>query len=83
MGDHALRLTKAFYGKGSTLSLAQKSLRLNGRPTRAPLDSLGEKRISIMLGAAVIEYFKTMADEQIVNQVRHVGSGELASYKIE
>jgi len=68
---------------------------------RAQLDSFGKKRISIMLDAVVIEYFKTMAGErgyqtlindalrktmageQMVNQVRHVVREELAAYKIK
>ena len=65
------------------MSLAKKSLRLNGRPTRTHLDSLGKQRISIMLGAALIEFFKTMADEQMVNQARHEVREELASYEFK
>ena len=100
--DEAPRLTKAFFDKGANLVNGKKISKAEWQiAARAHLDSLGKKRISIMLDAAVIEYFKSMAGErgyqtlindalrktvageQMVNQVRHVVREELAAYKLK
>ena len=82
--DDAPRLTKAFFDKGEHLIAGKKVTKAEWQvAARAHLDSLGKKRISIMLDAVVIDYFKTMAGEHMVNQVRHVLREELAAYKIK
>jgi len=63
--DDAPRLTKAFFDKGEHLIAGKKVTKAEWQvAARAHLDSLGKKRISIMLDAVVIEYFKTMAGQR-------------------
>ena len=64
--DDAPPLTKAFFENGEHLIAGKKVSKAEWQQAaRAQLgEVLGKKRISIMLDAAIIEHFKTMAGDR-------------------
>ena len=63
--DEAPPLTREFF-KNATYRVAGKKVSKAEwqKAARAQLQSLGKKRVSIMLDAAIIEHFKTMAGDR-------------------
>ena len=63
--DEVPPLTREFF-KNATYKVAGKEVPKAEwqQAARAQLQSLGKKRVSIMLDAAIIEYFKTMAGDR-------------------
>lgn len=66
LSDDAPQITKAFFEKGEHLIAGKKVTKAEWQiAARAQLSEvLGKKRISIMLDAAIIEHFKTMAGDR-------------------
>ena len=64
--DDAPRITRAFFEKGEHFIAGKKVTKAEWQiAARAQLgEMLGKKRISIMLDAAIIEHFKTMAGDR-------------------
>ncbi len=64
--DDAPQITKAFFEKGEHLIAGKKVSKAEWqKAARAQLgEMLGKKRISIMLDAAIIEYFKSAAGDR-------------------
>lgn len=63
--DDAPPLTKEFFEKGEHYIVGKKVTKAEWQQAaRARLQTLGKKRVSIMLDAAIIEHFKTMAGDR-------------------
>jgi len=63
--DDAPQITKAFFEKGEHLVAGKKVSKAEWQiAARAQIQALGKKRVSIMLDAAIIAYFKTMAGDR-------------------
>ena len=81
--DDAPQITKTFFEKGEHLIAGKKvskaELQIAARVQLGK--ALGKKRVSIMLDAAIIEYFKTMAGDRgyqtLINEtLRKAASGQ-------